>query len=80
MINNLLDLGYEQITASDISEKGLKKSQERLAEKANQVKWLVDDLCNPKLLNDIADVDLWHDRVVLHFFDRTARARQANLF
>lgn len=67
LIDNLLDLGYQQITASDISQKGLEKSRERLGQRASKVAWLVDDLCNPKALNDIENVDLWHDRAVLHF-------------
>jgi ubiquinone/menaquinone biosynthesis C-methylase UbiE len=68
MLDNLLDLGYNQLTASDISSKGLQKSQERLGEKANKITWIVDDLCNPKVLSEIEQVDLWHDRAVLHFF------------
>lgn len=75
MIDNLLDLGYEQITANDISQQGLNKSQERLGKRANQVKWIVDDLCNPKLLNELESVDLWHDRAVLHFLTE-AKDRQ----
>ena len=50
----------------DISEEAIKKASQGIkTEEAQRVKWIVDDITNPKLLNE--KVDLWHDRTVLHF-------------
>ncbi len=68
LIDELLNFGYQNIIASDISSTALKILQTRLGSKKNKVLWVVDDLTNPKLLSEIDPVDLWHDRAVLHFF------------
>ena len=68
LIDELLDFGYNNLIASDISNTALEKLQTRLGANKNKVHWLVDDLINPKLLSEIDPIDLWHDRAVLHFF------------
>ena len=68
LIDELLNFGYKNIIASDISSTALEKLQKRLGSKKNKVQWVVDDLTNPRLLSKIDPVDLWHDRAVLHFF------------
>ncbi|MCW8940416.1 MAG: class I SAM-dependent methyltransferase, partial [Flavobacteriales bacterium] len=49
LVDNLLTLGYTNITVLDISEAAINRAKERLAEKANKVKWIVEDvtLFNP---------------------------------
>ena len=42
------------------------------------VKFVVDDLTDPKELNELRQVDLWHDRAVLHFF--TEKGAQESYF
>ena len=69
LVDELLDLGYKNIIASDISESALEKLKFRLGNHANQVRWIVDDLTNPTDLNKLGKIDLWHDRAVLHFFN-----------
>lgn len=68
LIDELLNFGYSNLTASDISNTALEKLQTRLGANKNKVHWVVDDLTNPKLLSEIDPIDLWHDRAVLHFF------------
>lgn len=68
LVDELLQLGYENIIANDISSVGLERLKERLGEQKEKVTWIVDDLTRPTKLNTIGPVDLWHDRAVLHFF------------
>ncbi len=68
LIDELLNLGYNNIIASDLSSTALQKLQTRLGSKNDAVQWIVDDLTNPKILSEIDTIDLWHDRAVLHFF------------
>jgi 2-polyprenyl-3-methyl-5-hydroxy-6-metoxy-1,4-benzoquinol methylase len=68
LVDELLNLGYTNILASDLSEVSLDKLKDRLGDKSKQVKWVVDDLTNPSSLSKLEKIDLWHDRAVLHFF------------
>ena len=68
IIDKLIELGYSNITATDISSTSLEKLKTRLGiEESKKVQWIVDDLVKPKKLLNIDVVDLWHDRAVLHF-------------
>ena len=68
LIDNLIELGYKNIVAVDISEVALNKLKERLGEeKASLVKWIVDDITQPIHIDKLEDISLWHDRAVLHF-------------
>ena len=74
----LLDLGYANPIALDVSKAGLVHAQARLGDRAKLVTWIVADITkNPEL----PIVDLWHDRAVLHFLrdeaDQGAYARLA---
>ncbi|HEY9206946.1 MAG TPA: class I SAM-dependent methyltransferase [Candidatus Methanoperedens sp.] len=67
-IDYLIDQGFSNIIAADISEIALGKLKERLGrEKASQVRWVVDDITEPVHIQDLKDIALWHDRAVLHF-------------
>ena len=68
LVDELVKLGYENIIANDLSAVALEKLKERLGEGQNKVSWVVDNLIRPTTLNTIDQVDLWHDRAVLHFF------------
>ncbi|MFK5892498.1 MAG: class I SAM-dependent methyltransferase [Pseudomonadota bacterium] len=69
LVDELLDLGYNNVTANDLSSAALGKLKERLGEKRSEkVHWVVDDLTASNSLCKIDKVDLWHDRAVLHFF------------
>lgn len=66
LIDELLALGYTNLIATDLSEVAIKKLENRIG--LGKVECLIDDLTNPVHLNNIAPVDLWIDRAVLHFF------------
>jgi len=68
LIRHLIDEGFKNITAQDISEVALKKSSLLLSSAENEyVNWIIDDISAPKELSKYGEIDLWHDRTVLHF-------------
>lgn len=69
LIDELIELDYHNLIATDISENALNKIKTRLGVNTDKVKFIVDDLTNSETLQDIEPVDLWHDRAVLHFFN-----------
>ena len=69
LISELLAKGYENIVVNDISAVALTELKSHLPSPVNtSVQFVVDDLTNPSELLKIKNVDLWHDRAVLHFF------------
>jgi 2-polyprenyl-3-methyl-5-hydroxy-6-metoxy-1,4-benzoquinol methylase len=64
LVDNLLELGYQNITVLDISEAALNKAKTRLAEKAAKVKWIVADAAD---FTPTEQYDFWHDRAAFHF-------------
>ncbi len=68
LIDSLLEKGYTNIIANDISSCALNKIKNRVGEKQESVQWVVEDLMNPSELDTISQVHLWNDRAVLHFF------------
>ena len=68
LVDDLVKEGYTNQIANDLSEKSLQDLKTRLGAQADQVRFLVDDLTNPSVLNTLKGVDLWNDRAVLHFF------------
>ncbi len=67
-VDYLLDEGFRNLIATDISAPALEQLKARVGEQQQYVDWLVDDLTNPTFLNQLEPIDLWHDRAVLHFF------------
>ena len=68
LIDNLVQQGYRNIIATDISTIALEKSKTRISKENSEfVKWIVDDITNPQNLDNTLKIDLWHDRTVLHF-------------
>ncbi len=78
LVDLLLQEGYENMWVNDISEEALRQIKERLGENAKHIHWLVDDLIHPRKLNQLRNLDCWHDRAVLHFF--TQPEEQKNYF
>ncbi|MET7000146.1 class I SAM-dependent methyltransferase [Chitinophaga defluvii] len=60
----LLEEGYENITVLDISAKALEKAQHRLGDKADKIKWIVQDITT---FAPDTQYHLWHDRAAFHF-------------
>ncbi len=69
LIDYLIDRGYKNITALDISDEAIKKLRARLGEQRNRlVRWIVDDVTEPAHLEGLKNnIVLWHDRALLHF-------------
>jgi ubiquinone/menaquinone biosynthesis C-methylase UbiE len=63
-VDNLLELGYQDITVVDISESALERAKKRLGDSADKVKWIVADAASLKLTEKY---DFWHDRAAFHF-------------
>jgi SAM-dependent methyltransferase len=71
--DDLLALGYCNITVLDIAEGALRKSQARLGSAAKHVRWIAGDVTQVAL--SLRGYDLWHDRAVFHFLtESTGRA------
>lgn len=64
LVIELLNSGYNSLTALDISSNALKRTQEKLGEKANDISWVASDILNYSTSNQFK---LWHDRAVFHF-------------
>lgn len=79
LINKLLNIGYTNIIVNDIASASLGEMRKDLVIPHNaDVKFVVDDLTNPNELKALHNVDLWHDRAVLHFF--TEKEGQSRYF
>ena len=77
-IDCLIEKGFRNIIAADISEVALLRLKERLGEKAPQVRCIADDVTNPTTLSGLRGIALWHDRALLHFLVEE-RQREAYL-
>ena len=64
LVDNLLELGFVNLTVLDISSKSIEKTKKRLGLKSKLVNWIVSDINN---FNPIKKYDLWHDRAAFHF-------------
>jgi len=79
LIEKLLDKGFLRIIVNDISLEALNKLKTNLAKYSNfTVQYIVDDLTKPTKLTNLKEIDLWHDRAVLHFF--TTQKQQNTYF
>jgi len=68
LIDSLVERGYRNIVASDISGIALERARLRIGpDAAGRVRWVVDDVTRPSELGSSKDVALWHDRAMLHF-------------
>lgn len=64
LVDNLVRLGFSDVTVLDIAEKALEQATERLGAKAENVQWLVADIT---LFEPTMMYRVWHDRALLHF-------------
>jgi EEF1A lysine methyltransferase 2 len=68
LIKNLISNSYSNISALDISRVALDRAKQLLTpEEVEKVNWIADDIINPKNIQQFGNLDLWHDRTVLHF-------------
>ena len=64
LVDNLLEMGYQDITVLDISAASLDRAKQRLGDKAGKVKWVVADAAT---FQPTEQYDFWHDRAAFHF-------------
>jgi len=64
LIDNLLELGYYNLTLLDISKKAIERAKIRLGDKSKYVKWIEADASD---FTPTETYDLWHDRAAFHF-------------
>jgi SAM-dependent methyltransferase len=68
LIANLLEIGYQNIFAIDISDVALEKAKTLLTtEQSSKVHWMVDDITKPSSILHLENIAVWHDRAVFHF-------------
>lgn len=65
LVDDLLDAGYSDVTALDVSPAALERAKERLGARASAVTWIAADVTRASLPSGRFDV--WHDRAVFHF-------------
>lgn len=78
LISELLKKGYVNIVVNDIAAAALAELESHLPPYKNtHIQFVTDDLTNPSELLKLKNVDLWHDRAVLHFF---TEEKQQNVY
>ena len=65
LVDDLLARGYRNVHVLDISAAALNVARARLGRKANNVRWLCNDVTDYAFKP--AQFDVWHDRAVFHF-------------
>lgn len=64
LVDELLTLGYSDLTVLDLAPEALAQSRSRLGPAAERVSWIATDVTRFQLPRRYA---VWHDRAVLHF-------------
>jgi SAM-dependent methyltransferase len=64
LVDDLLDLGYENVTVLDIAARALDQARRRLGPRADAVTWIRADVLDHAFAPRYG---VWHDRAVLHF-------------
>lgn len=64
LVDHLLAMGYQDITVLDISEASIDRAKLRLGNRAEKVKWIIEDIAT---FNPTEKYDFWHDRATFHF-------------
>jgi ubiquinone/menaquinone biosynthesis C-methylase UbiE len=65
LVDDLLALGYTNLTVLDLSAAALAAARQRLGGKASGVRWIEADITRANLPD--REFDIWHDRAVFHF-------------
>src|SRR5713226_6448007 len=65
LVDDLLGLGYENITVLEISKTALDALKGRVGQSGRAIQWICGDVTETVLSE--ASFDLWHDRAVFHF-------------
>jgi 2-polyprenyl-3-methyl-5-hydroxy-6-metoxy-1,4-benzoquinol methylase len=73
LVDDLLGLGYENITVLEISQTALDASKKRVGLSGASVQWICGDVMETALPE--ASFDVWHDRAVFHFLTEANQRR-----
>jgi SAM-dependent methyltransferase len=77
LLPDLVDHGYANLDAVDLSQAALDRLRDSLGDRASRVRFVRDDVCEVRL---DSPVDVWHDRATFHFLndadDRRAYAQR----
>ncbi|MDE2600203.1 MAG: class I SAM-dependent methyltransferase [Rhodocyclaceae bacterium] len=65
LVDDLLDLGYTNLSVLDLSAEALAVARRRLGERAGSIHWIEGDITTIALPRH--GFDVWHDRAVFHF-------------
>jgi ubiquinone/menaquinone biosynthesis C-methylase UbiE len=74
LVDDLIELGYKNVTVLDLSANAIEKAKERLGARAGMASWVVGDILKMELPEH--GVDFWHDRAVFHFLNDGADRRR----
>ncbi len=74
LVDDLLEFGTTAITVLDLAAESLRVAQQRLGNRAGQVRWRAENVLDAKFGE--AEFDLWHDRAVLHFLTASTDAQR----
>jgi trans-aconitate methyltransferase len=70
LVDDLLDVGYRDLSLLDISANALGRVRERLGDRSDLIEWIVADVTT---WEPSRPYKLWHDRAVLHFLTEPER-------
>lgn len=77
LVDRLIAEGFASVTVLDVSEIALQRAKDRLGAQAEQVHWIVGDICQ---IAELPTCDIWHDRAVFHFLtDQSDRLKYIDL-
>jgi hypothetical protein len=71
LVDDLIALGYQNITVMDIFQVAVEHTKKRLGAASDAVKWLVVDVIRAEL--PARSCDIWHDRAIFHFLTEPAQ-------
>jgi ubiquinone/menaquinone biosynthesis C-methylase UbiE len=72
-VDNLLDLGFTDVSVLDISASALERAKKRLGDRASRVRWIVSDAAK---FEPAEQYDFWHDRAAFHFLTDEADVKK----
>jgi len=73
LVEDLLGLGYENISVLEISQTALDGLKARVGQAGRAIRWICGDVTETELPE--ASFDLWHDRAVFHFLTEVGQRR-----
>lgn len=75
LADNLLKMGYQNITVLDISEAAIQRAKTRLGKEADRIKWVISDMLD---FAPSVNFDVWHDRAAFHFLTTQTEIKKYN--